>query len=132
MRGGRLPLRKQGYHAPSSLIDVQPDGRALNVTEGIVRARFRKSIWEAPSFITPGTTYEYRIELLPTAIVFRKGHRIRVHVSSSSWPLWDRNLNTGNPVGMDARIETAEQTIYHDAQHPSHIIFPIVPAKERP
>ena len=114
------------------LIDVQPDGRALNVTEGIVRARFRKSIWETPSSITPGKTYEYRIALLPIAIVFRKGHRICVHVSSSSWPLWDRNLNTGNPVGMDAHIETAEQTIYHDAQHPSHIILPIVPAKERP
>ena len=132
MRGGRLPLRKQGYHAPSSLIDVQPDGCALNVTEGIVHARFRKSIWEAPSLITPGKTYEYRIELLPIAIVFRKGRRICVHVSSSSWPLWDRNLNTGHPVGMDTQIEIAEQTIYHDAQHPSHIIFPIVPAKERP
>jgi putative CocE/NonD family hydrolase len=112
------------------LIDVQPDGRALNVTEGIVRARFRKSIWEAPALITPGQIYEYRIELLPVAIIFRKGHRIRIHISSSSWPLWDRNQNTGNPIGMDAEIEVAEQTIYHDSRHPSHIILPVIRAEE--
>ena len=114
------------------LIDVQPDGRALNVTEGIVRARFRRSIWEAPTLIAPGQTYEYRIELLPVAIIFGKGHRIRIHVSSSSWPLWDRNQNTGRPIGMDAEVETAEQTIYHDSERPSHIVLPIIPREYRP
>ncbi|MHC4167240.1 MAG: CocE/NonD family hydrolase [Planctomycetota bacterium] len=108
------------------LIDVYPDGRALNVTEGIVRARFRNSIWDAPSLIEPGKTYEYKIELLPIAIVFRKSHRIRIHVSSSSWPLWDRNQNTGNPIGMDAEMVVARQTIYHDAEHLSRIILPII------
>ncbi|MHC4298730.1 MAG: CocE/NonD family hydrolase [Planctomycetota bacterium] len=110
----------------AKLIDVYPDGRALNVTEGIVRARFRDSIWEKPSLIEPEKIYEYRIELLPVAIIFRKGHRIRIHVSSSSWPLWDRNQNTGNPIGMDADMIVARQTIYHDAEHPSRIILPVI------
>jgi hypothetical protein len=111
----------------SKLIDVHPDGRALNITEGIVRARFRNSIWKAPSLITPGKIYEYKIELLPVAVVFAKGHRIRVHLSSSSWPLWDRNQNTGGPIGMDAETQVAEQTVYHDGKRPSHIILPIIP-----
>jgi putative CocE/NonD family hydrolase len=108
------------------LIDVYPDGRALNVTEGIVRARFRNSIWDAPSLIEPGRIYEYKIELLPIAIVFKKGHRIRIHVSSSSWPLWDRNQNTGNPLGMDTEMIVARQTIYHDTEHRSRIILPTI------
>ena len=67
------------------LIDVQPDGKAMNVTEGIMRVRFRESIWEAPKLLTPGQTYDYTLELLPTAQVFQKGHQIRVHLSSSRW-----------------------------------------------
>jgi len=112
------------------LIDVYPNGRALNVTEGIIRARFRNSIWGKPSLIEPGNIYEYKIELLPIAIIFRKGHRIRIHVSSSSWPLWDRNQNTGNPIGLDAKMIVARQTIYHDADYPSCIILPIIPNDE--
>jgi len=108
------------------LIDVYPDGRALNVTEGIVRARFRNSIWDTPSLIEPGKIYQYKVELLPVAIIFKKGHRIRIHVSSSSWPLWDRNQNTGNPIGRDSEIVVARQTIYHDEDHASRIILPIV------
>jgi len=113
------------------LIDVYPDGGALNVTEGIVRARFRDSIWDAPSLIEPEKIYEYKIELLPIAMIFKKDHRIRVHISSSSWPLWDRNQNTGNPIGMDAEIIVAKQTIYHGAGHPSRLILPIIPADRR-
>jgi putative CocE/NonD family hydrolase len=112
------------------LIDVQPDGTALNVTEGIMRTRFRRSVWEEPELVEPGRVYEYRIELLPAAIVFGEGHRIRVHLSSSNWPLWDRNQNTGNPIGMDAEVRTAEQMIYHDQTHPSHIMLPILPTPE--
>ena len=108
------------------LLDVYPDGRALNITEGIMRARFRNSIWEPPSLIIPGEVYEYKIELLPAALVFRKGHRIRIHVSSSNWPLWDRNQNTGNPIGMDAEVKPARQTVYHDLGRPSYVILPIV------
>ncbi len=112
------------------LIDVYPDGKALNVTEGIVRARFRNSIWDAPSLIEPRKIYEYKIELLPIAIIFKKGHRVRIHVSSSSWPLWDRNQNTGNPIGMDAGMIVAQQTIYHDADRPSRLILPIIPDED--
>jgi putative CocE/NonD family hydrolase len=107
------------------LIDVTPQGKALNVTEGIVRARFRNSIWEQPSLINPGQIYEYTIELMPAAIVFRRGHRIGIHVQSSCWPLWDRNQNTGKPIGMDAEVIVARQKIYHDKDHPSRIILPI-------
>jgi putative CocE/NonD family hydrolase len=112
------------------LIDVLPDGRAMNVTEGIVRARFRESIWEQPKLIEPGKVYAYTIELLPTARVFRKGHKIRVHLSSSRFPLWDRNLNTGSDPATDTRPRIAIQTIYHDAQHPSHIVLPVQPGQQ--
>ena len=79
-----------------------------------------------PSLITPGKIYEYAVELLPTAIVFRRGHRIRVHLTSSCFPLWDRNPNTGNAVGMDDKLQVARQTIYHDREHPSYIVLPVV------
>jgi len=108
------------------LIDVQPDGRALNVTEGIMRARFRKSIWEAPKLLTPGQIYDYTLSLLPTARVFLKGHQIRVHLSSSRFPLWDRNTNTGNNPATDTQTKVAHQTIYHDTAHPSHLLLPII------
>ena len=60
------------------------------------------------------------------ATAFAKGHRIRVHLSSSSWPLWDRNQNTGRPIGMDSELQIAEQTIYHDRRYPSYIILPVI------
>ena len=107
------------------LIDVLPDGRAMNVSEGIVRARFRESIWERPRLIEPGRIHEYTIELLPAARVFREGHRIRLHLSSSRFPLWDRNTNTGGDPATDTETTTAHQTIYHDQQRPSHILLPL-------
>ena len=109
------------------LIDVRPDGKAMNVTEGIVRARFRESIWKAPKLLTPNETYEYSLELLPTARVFRKGHKIRLHLSSSRFPLWDRNTNTGNNPATDSEIKVARQTIYHDNKRPSYLVLPIIP-----
>jgi putative CocE/NonD family hydrolase len=108
------------------LIDVLPDGRAMNVTEGIVRARFRESIWEAPRLLEPGKDYEYTLELLPTARVFRKGHKIRLHLSSSRFPLWDRNTNTGNNPATDTQTKVASQIVYHDAARPSHLVLPVV------
>ena len=109
------------------LIDVYPDGTAYNLTEGIIRARFRESIWEQPKPLVPGKIYEYTIELLPTSNVFKVGHRIRLHITSSNFPLWDRNPNTGSEQGMDARIQIAEQTLYHNETYPSHIVLPIIP-----
>lgn len=112
------------------LIDVRPDGEALNVTEGIKRGRFHNSIWEEPRLLEPNRPYELTINLLPTARVFKKGHRIRLHLSSSRFPLWDRNTNTGNDPSTDAQTVVAEQTIFHDAARPSHLILPIVPWSE--
>ena len=109
------------------LIDVYPDGRAFNLTEGILRARFRESIWERPRLLEPDRPYEYTIDLLPTANVFLKGHRIRVHITSSNFPMWDRNPNTGNEQGMVAERKIARQTIYHDRARPSHILLPVIP-----
>ena len=109
------------------LIDVYPDGTAYNLTEGLIRARFRESIWEPPRLLVPGKIYEYTIDLLPTSNVFLKGHRIRVHLTSSNFPMWDRNPNTGHPQGVDAEITIAEQTIYHGRKYPSHIVLPIIP-----
>ena len=111
----------------AKLIDVYPDGTAYNLTEGIIRARFRESVWEPPKLLEPGKVYEYTIELLPTSNVFLRGHRMRVHLTSSNFPLWDRNPNTGHEQGMDAELCVAQQTIFHDRRRPSHIVLPIVP-----
>ena len=110
------------------LIDVRPDDSAMNVTEGIVRARFRESIWRKPKLLTPNQVYEYTLELLPTARVFRQGHRIRLHLSSSRFPLWDRNTNTGNDPATDTKTVVANQIIHHDHKRPSHLVLPVVPS----
>ncbi len=111
------------------LVDVHPDGYARNLTDGIIRARYRNfSKGEDPSLIEPGKPYEYEIDLWATSNVFLKGHRIRLDITSSNFPRWDRNPNTGHDFGADAELAVAHQTILHDAEHPSHVILPIVPA----
>jgi len=109
------------------LTDVYPDGRSMNLTEGVIRGRFRESVWEPPKLIEPNRIYEYTVNLQATSNVFKKGHRIRVQVTSSNFPLWDRNLNTGNTPGSDTEMRSAHQTIHHDREHPSHILLPVVP-----
>jgi putative CocE/NonD family hydrolase len=108
------------------LVDVWPDGRAYNVVDGIIRARYRKSI-SKPELIKPDKVYEYTIDLRSTSMVFKAGHMIRVEISSSNFPKWDRNLNTGHPIGQDAEIKVALQTIFHSQQYPSHIVLPVIP-----
>jgi putative CocE/NonD family hydrolase len=110
----------------AKLVDVWPNGKAYNLVQGIVRARYRESV-SKPTLLEPGKIYEYSIDLNATSNVFKAGHRIRVQVSSSNFPRWDRNLNTGHPIGRDAEVKTAEQTIYHDKQYPSHIVLPVIP-----
>jgi uncharacterized protein len=110
----------------AKLVDVQPDGRALNVCDGIVQARYRGSV-AAASLITPGAVYAYRIELTPTSNVFRRGHRIRVEVSSSNYPHRAPNPNTGQPLHGAAEPVVARQAVYHDARRPSAIILPVIP-----
>ncbi len=108
------------------LVDVWPNGKAYNLAEGIVRARYRDGVSKA-KLIEPGRIYEYSIDMKATSNVFKVGHRIRLEVCSSNFPRWDRNLNTGHPIGQDAKINVAVQTIYHNRQHPSPILLPIIP-----
>ena len=112
------------------LVDVYPDGYAQNLTDGILRARYRNfAQGEQPSLIEPGKAYEYEIDLWATSNLFKVGHRIRVDITSSSFPRWDRNPNTGHAFGADAELAVAHQTILHDSEHPSYVTLPIVPAR---
>lgn len=110
------------------LVDVYPDGRAINLTEGIVRARFRDSL-EKASFLTPGQVYQFTLQVGNICNVFKAGHRIRAEVSSSNFPHWDRNTNSGNTPGRDSYSDmvVATQVVFHDAQRPSHVTLPIIP-----
>ena len=110
----------------AKLVDVWPNGFAQNLTEGILRARYRESTTAAAP-ITPGQVYEYKIDLWSTSNVFLKGHRIRLEVSSSNFPRFDRNLNTGKSAADDATFVKADNTVLHDSGHPSALILPIVP-----
>ncbi len=109
----------------AKLVDVWPNGFAQNLTEGIVRARYRNSA-QKPEMMTPGEIYPFTINLLSTANVFLKGHRLRLEVSSSNFPRFDRNLNDGQKPGLDGKPVPATNTVYHDSQHPSALILPIV------
>ncbi len=112
------------------LVDVAPDGRSFNLTDGIVRARYRNlAAGEPPTPIEPGQAYEYTIDLWATSNVFLAGHRIGLHVTSSSFPRWDRNPNTGHPFGADAELRVARQQILHDREHPSYVVLPLVDAR---
>ncbi len=111
----------------AKLTDVYPDGSSIQLASGIVRARFRSSL-SAPSLLERGKTYRYRIDLGATSNVFRRGHRIRLQVSSSDFPRHDRNLNTGERIGASAALEKARQTVFHDAERPSRLILPVIPA----
>jgi putative CocE/NonD family hydrolase len=114
----------------AKLVDVAPDGFAKNLTEGILRAKYRESTSEA-KLVAPGAIYEYKIDLWSTSNVFLKGHKIRLEVSSSNFPRFDRNLNTGKDPGADDNTERTAvmvtNIIYHDADHPSALELPIVP-----
>ena len=108
------------------LVDVSPDGYARNLTDGIIRARYRNPRSSA-SLLQPGQVYEFNIDLWATSNLFRKGHQIRVEISSSNFPRFDRNTNTGEPIGTDGDFVSALQTVHHTAEYPSHVTLPIVP-----
>ena len=110
----------------AKLIDVRPDGYAQNIVEGVLRARFRESL-TAPALITPEKVYEYTVDLWATSHVFKAGHRLRLEVSSSNFPRYDRNPNTGHEFGVDDELRTAQQTIFHDQRYPSHLVLPVIP-----
>ncbi len=107
------------------LIDVYPDGKAYPMAEGILRARFRRGL-DRPELLEPGRPYEFEIDMIGTAVVFQPGHRIRVDITSSNFPQFDRNLNTGEPLGKGRKGRVAQQTIYHSPSRPSAIVLPAV------
>jgi putative CocE/NonD family hydrolase len=110
-------------HPPS--VDY-PSGLAINISDSILRARYRNG-WDKPALLTPGEIYEFEFQLYPTSNIFRAGHSIRLDISSSNFPRFDVNPNTGGPLGQERRLELAHQTIYHDSEHPSHIVLPLIP-----
>ena len=112
----------------AKLVDVSSTGYAKNLCDGIIRARYRESLTH-PTLLDPNRVYEYEIDLAVTGNVFRRGHCIRAEISSSNFPRFDRNPNTGHTPGMDAEIRSAEQTVHHTRVYPSHILLPVIPAE---
>jgi putative CocE/NonD family hydrolase len=110
----------------AKLVDVWPDGTARLLTDGILRARYRRSA-KTLELVEPGRPTELTINVGVTSNLFKAGHRIRLEISSSNFPRYDRNPNTGGPFGEDARLQRAEQTVYHDPGRPSRLVLPIVP-----
>ena len=108
------------------LVDVDPSGYARYLADGIVRARYRRSRENAEPIVA-GQIETYAIDLWATSNVFKAGHRLRLYVSSSNFPRFDRNPNTGESTAESARMVKAQQTVYHDAAHPSALILPVVP-----
>jgi putative CocE/NonD family hydrolase len=98
---------------------------------GVLRARYRES-QAAPKPLTPDEPVELVIGDMATSNLFRRGHRIRLHVTSSRFPVFDRNLNTGDPPATATRMVVARQTVLHDPAHPSRIVLPVVPRPTRP
>jgi uncharacterized protein len=115
----------------AKLIDVYPpnqdypEGFAMNLTEGILRVRYRDS-WERPSPMVPGEIYAITIELFPTGNLFASGHRLRLDISSSNFPHFDVNPNSGGPEGAMEHPRIATNRVFADAAHPSHIVLPII------
>ena len=120
----------------AKLVDVAPPsedyplGFAMNLCDGILRARFRMG-FEKEELMEPGTVYPLTFPLYPTSNLFKAGHRLRVDISSSNFPRFDVNPNTGGPQGVPGPTMPADNTLYHDAARPSHIVLPIIPHAER-
>jgi putative CocE/NonD family hydrolase len=110
------------------LLDVGPDGRALNLAEGIARARYRNSA-SRPEMLVPGKTYSIDVELFPTSNYFEAGHRVRIEVSSSDFPNFGRNLNTGKNNETTSDMRVAHTRILHSTAAPSSITLPVIPVR---
>jgi hypothetical protein len=108
------------------LVDVHPDGKAYNLCDGILRAQYRNGM-EKSTLLEPGKATRFEIDLWVTSNLFRHGHRIRLEVSSSNFPRFDRNPNSGKPFGTDTELLSARQTVFHDREHASHLVLPVIP-----
>jgi uncharacterized protein len=109
------------------LVDVFPDGRAIYLTDGILRARYRNSLAQ-PEPLEPGKVYEVTLDLLVTSNVFLPGHRIRLEISSSNFPRFDRNTNTGGVIAQEGSddVVVAHNRVLHGPNHPSRLILPVI------
>lgn len=113
----------------AKLVDVHPTGLCQRLCDSVVRARYRAGPQEA-KFLEPDRVYELEIDLWNTSQVFKAGHRIRLEVSSSAFPKFDRNLNTGEDIGTGMRMVTATNRVWHDVEHPSRLVLPVIPDQE--
>jgi uncharacterized protein len=109
----------------AKVVDVYADGRAFNVADGVVRAQYRNSFHKS-ELLNPGEVYEFILYLGHVSQLFRSGHRIRIDITSSNFPTFDRNMNTGNSIGEDAEGKSALQTIYHQTRYASYIDLPVI------
>ena len=108
------------------LVDVCPDGKCLILSDGILRARYRNGL-SKPEFLEPAKVYQFDIDMGCTSVLFQTGHRIRLEVSSSNFPRFDRNPNTGTDIARESKTRTAHQNIWHNDQYPSHVTLPLIP-----
>ena len=108
------------------LSEVQADGGIYPLVHGVIRARYRNS-FSAPELLTPGEVYEYHLDMWHTGITVPAGARLRVEVASASFPVFSRNLNTGGHNETETEFVSAVQKIYHDKDHPSHVLLPVIP-----
>jgi uncharacterized protein len=110
----------------AKLVDVRPDGYAMNLLDGIIRAHYRDSPSRS-ELMEPDRPYPFTIDLWSTSNVFLPGHRIRLEISSSNFPRFDRNPNTGEPFGVGAEGRPARQTVFHQHDRPSCVVLPVIP-----
>jgi putative CocE/NonD family hydrolase len=108
------------------LADVYPEGKAFNLCDGIIRAQYRNGM-KKPALLEPGQPTRFEIDLWVTSNLFKRGHRMRVEVSSSNFPRFDRNPNSGKPFGTDTALLSARQTVLHDRERASHLLLPVIP-----
>jgi predicted acyl esterase len=113
------------------LMEVDEEGKIFELVEGKIRARYRRSTKKAV-LLNPGEVYKYDIDMWQTGITVPVGHRLRVEVASASFPVFSRNLNTGGHNEKDTDYVPAEQTIYHNAKYPSHVLLPVIPDADEP
>lgn len=114
----------------AKLVDVAPNGYAANLCDGLIRARYRNSLAHS-ELMQPGEVYEFTIDLNGTGNVFLAGHHIRLEISSSNFPKFDRNPNTGEPAALARHTRPAVQAVFHDSKYSSHVVLPVIPRKDR-
>jgi uncharacterized protein len=109
--------------------DDYPDGFAMNLSEGVLRLRYRDA-WEAPTLLEPGRPYRVSVALFPVANLFKRGHRLRLDLAGSNFPHFDINPNSGEPEGEMAHPRRATTTVFADAARPSHLVLPVIPREQ--